>query len=140
MKKEEIETRFISMIEKFPKTSLAVLAVKMLTDIVKESGATTMMEMDIELKAAAVTMKDALTKKSGYVGSTIPLTSGCELFLRYITKQFLESNFEEVKKNFVERGKEITNLSSQSKLKIAQFLAPFIRDNMVFFAFFKKNN
>lgn len=140
MDQKEIEQTFLSMIENYPKTSLAVLAVKMLTDVLSRSQEKTFSGIDKELKEATKIMKTALTTKSNYVGSTIPLISGCELFLKYISKKLdpysLEADILAAKKEFVERGKQITNLSQKSKTNIAQFLAPFIRDNMVSFPFF----
>ncbi len=63
-------------------------------------------------------------------GSTISITSGCELFLRFVTRQSLEiPEFEACKSKLLERGQYITKLAVQSREKIAQSFEPFFRDN-----------
>jgi translation initiation factor eIF-2B subunit alpha len=135
MKEEATKQMFQELIKKQPDLSLAVIAISVLTQVIKESNANTMMELNDELNNAVKTLrKVALTWKDPlyFRGSSISLTSGCELFMRFVTRQFLETQeFAACKKKLVERGRYITQLSSQSRQKVAKLFEPFFRDNMV---------
>jgi hypothetical protein len=66
---------------------------KALTSVIKRSEASTMMELEVQLKAAADSLKNCNKDVAGLNlnGKTsISLTAGCELFLRYVTRCFLD--------------------------------------------------
>ena len=65
--------------------SVPVAAIKALSGVIKRSTATTMMGLQIELKAAADDLK------AQQLSHTISLEAGCELFLRYVTRCSLET-------------------------------------------------
>lgn len=75
--------------------AVAVAVIKVLTGVIQRSEATTMMQMESELREAAQQLK---TCQFGHQSSplshryqnSIAITAGCELFLRYVTRSFLE--------------------------------------------------
>lgn len=116
-------------------SSLAVIAISVLTQVIEQSKSTTMMELNNELKSAVECIKHTalhdLTDIEELRTSTISLYSACELFMRFVTRQFVESNdFNACKQKLSERGTYIAELSSQSKKKVVTLFTPFFRDNM----------
>lgn len=128
-------------------SSLAVIAITVLTQVIEQSKSTTMMELNNELKNAVKVIKNTCLQLHNRENSndavvvddfqelrtsTISLYSGCELFLRFVTRQFVESNdFNAVKQKLSERGTRIAELSAQSKKKVITHFKPFFqRDNM----------
>ena len=101
--------------------AIPVAAIQALTGVIERSNAATMMGLEIELRAAA----DALTgcDKDLFLqhGKTsIALSAGCELFLRYVTRAFLDiADFNECKRVLISRGKKFTKMSLKSREKIA---------------------
>ncbi len=75
---------FKEWVSKSPDISIAVAAIHALTETVKRSEATTLMGLEIELKAAADKLKN-VNKAS------IALSAGCELFSRYATRTRLDT-------------------------------------------------
>jgi len=64
--------------------------------------------------------------------SVIPLQSGCQLFLRYITRVNLDNpNFDDCIAGILERGKRFAELSLSARDKIADCGANFIQDGSV---------
>jgi translation initiation factor eIF-2B subunit alpha len=70
---------FREWIRRTPEIAIAVAAIQALTDVVRRSQANTIMELQVELKAAADLLKQADP-------SSISLRAGCELFNRYVTR------------------------------------------------------
>lgn len=74
--------------------AVAVAVIKALTGVIYRSEASTMMQMESELQEAALHLKsyqpdDACALSTRYQNS-IATTAGCQLFLRYVTRCFLE--------------------------------------------------
>lgn len=74
--------------------AVAVAVIKALTGVIVRSEASTMMQMEAELQEAALQLKtyqpdDACALSARYQNS-IATTAGCQLFLRYVTRCFLE--------------------------------------------------
>lgn len=100
------------------KVAIPVAAIKALTSLIEKSQCSTMMGLEIELRAAA----DELNKKAqdaGY-GSLCSLAAGCELFLRYVTRTYEElevsmRDFSHIKAVLVETGKDFAELSMRSR-------------------------
>lgn len=108
-----------------PTISIAVAAIQTLTLVIKRSKATTMMGLEIELKAATDTLKS-------YGKSTISLTAGCELFSRYVTRTSLElTDFLKCKAKIIERGEWFAQQSLQNRQRIAKLANRFVRDGKV---------
>lgn len=118
-----------------------VAAIKALLGVVERSNANTMMELQDELKQARETvMKDFLerrqqprqnssTGRTGVARSMIALASGCDLFLKYATRTFLEhGDFAASRNQFLERGQQFAGISLAARGRIAQIAADFIQE------------
>ncbi|KAL0441308.1 UNVERIFIED_CONTAM: Translation initiation factor eIF-2B subunit alpha [Sesamum radiatum] len=81
----EEENRRYSVVDEFnnwrkqPELAEAVAAIRALASVIRSSQATTMMELEIELKKASDALKSWDT-------TSISLTAGCDLFMRYVTR------------------------------------------------------
>eukprot|EP00980_Cylindrotheca_fusiformis_P031767 scaffold26923_cov220-Cylindrotheca_fusiformis.AAC.1 len=109
-----------------------VAAIKTLLGVVQRSKATTMMELQDELKQArAIMIKDF---EQGSVStdrgrSLIALASGCDLFLKYITRSFLElPDFEACRQEVLLRGERFADISVAARDCIADVAADFIQE------------
>eukprot|EP01099_Mayorella_cantabrigiensis_P002201 TRINITY_DN1970_c0_g1_i1.p1 TRINITY_DN1970_c0_g1~~TRINITY_DN1970_c0_g1_i1.p1 ORF type:complete len:245 (-),score=55.03 TRINITY_DN1970_c0_g1_i1:341-1075(-) len=108
-----------------PEFAFAVAAVKVLVEVLTRSGATTMMELKSELD-------DAKEEVKAWNKDIISLSSGCELFTRFVTRASLEiQDFETCKERLVQRAERFLQIASGSKRKIAQLGQGFIRDGVV---------
>lgn len=117
--------------QKDPDMAVAVAAIKALTGVIKRSTATTMMELEIGLRAGAEALKLSHAGSAKGV-STISLTAGCELFLRYVTRCFLEfDDFEQCKAQLIDRGEVFATTSLSSRNRISQLGKNFVREGMV---------
>jgi translation initiation factor eIF-2B subunit alpha len=123
-----------------------VAAIKALLGVVQRSKATTMMGLQDELKQARATMiadfeqghttsapggvVASSTSSSGAGGrNLIALCSGCDLFLKYITRSFLElADFEACRTEVLERGKRFAGITLAARDRIAQVGADFIQE------------
>jgi translation initiation factor eIF-2B subunit alpha len=125
-----------------PEMAVAMAGVKALTEVIKMSKgkvaflvnrgtvlmlartAETMMGLQIELEEAV----KALTAAS----NSISLKSGCDLFLRYVTRTYLDvPDFELCKKKLINRGEQFTRKTELSRKRISRLGEPFIRDDSV---------
>jgi translation initiation factor eIF-2B subunit alpha len=118
-----------------------VAAIKALLGVVQRSNATTMMELQDELKQARQEilwhprLSDNDVDGVGVVDSShgevnrIGLASGCDLFLRYATRTFLEfPDFAASRKEVLERGQRFASLSLAARDRIAAVAADFIQE------------
>eukprot|EP00536_Pseudo-nitzschia_multiseries_P007481 jgi/Psemu1/296580/fgenesh1_pm.177_\ len=120
-----------------------VAAIKALLGVVGRSNAKTMMELQDELKQAReIIMQDFLRKEqpedddaedisssSGRARNMIALASGCDLFLKYATRTFLEhGDFAASKNQVLERGERFAGISLAARDRIAHVAADFIQE------------
>jgi translation initiation factor eIF-2B subunit alpha len=109
-----------------------VAAIKALLGVVQRSKATTMMELQDELKQArAIMIKDfeQESKSSNRGRSLIALASGCDLFLKYITRSFLElPDFGAARQEVLLRGERFADISVAARDCIADVAADFIQE------------
>ena len=90
MERLSMDHDFSPMIAEFEKeredaeVAVPVAAMKALADVIKRSNASTMMEMELELRASAERLKAHGQETMSQ--STISLNSGCDLFLRHVTR------------------------------------------------------
>eukprot|EP00126_Sphaerothecum_destruens_P005936 Sdes_comp19125_c0_seq1m9840 len=105
-----------------PEMPIAIAAIKVLIDFIRESNATTMME----LRGDLVGVVNQLTKFSN---SAISVTSGCELFMRSLVRaSYFSADFKTCKQTLIARGIDFAASASASKSKIAKLSYAFIRD------------
>ena len=108
--------------------AMPVAAIKSLLGVVQRSTAHTMMGLQDELKVASEEMM-AYADKNVKNRSHIALSSGCELFLKYITRAFLESpSFEDCRQHVLERGERFAGISLAARDRIAKVGADFVQD------------
>ncbi|KAJ0987464.1 hypothetical protein J5N97_005820 [Dioscorea zingiberensis] len=121
--------RPFSVVEEFnfwrkkPDLAEAVAAIMALAAVIQSSTATTMMELEIELKKAS----DSLKKGDR---SSISLTAGCDLFMRYVTRTTaLEyEDFDAAKLRLIERAEKFGEISLKARRTIAMLSQDFIFD------------
>ncbi|KAL2555053.1 Eukaryotic translation initiation factor 2B (eIF-2B) family protein [Forsythia ovata] len=108
---------------KQPDLAEAVAAIRALASVIRSSQATTMMELEIELKKAADSLKSWDT-------TSISLTAGCDLFMRYVTRtSALEyEDFNSAKSRLLERAERFGELSYKARRTIAMLTQDFIFD------------
>jgi len=107
-----------------PGFSPAVAAVKVLTELIKTSKASTMMGLQVELANASEEMKQNCSSNA--------VASASELFSRFVTRTSLDTpDFGECKTKLIERGEKFTENSEEARKNIAAHVAGFIRDGAV---------
>ena len=122
-------------------TAVPVAAIKALLEVVQRSRAETMMGLQDELQTAAKCMTENYhtiyyagggeNQFSTRISSShIALQSGIELFLKYVTRTFLESpSFEECRQSVLERGARFQSMSLAARDRIVANSCSFIRMN-----------
>ncbi|KAJ0007289.1 hypothetical protein Pint_29332 [Pistacia integerrima] len=121
--------RTFSVIEEFnswrkqPDLAEAVAAIRALAAVIRNSEANTMMELEIELKKASDSLKSWDT-------TSISLTAGCDLFMRYVTRtSALEyEDFNSAKSRLIERAEKFGEISYKARRIIAMLSQDFIFD------------
>ncbi|EYU45912.1 hypothetical protein ABFS82_04G090800 [Erythranthe guttata] len=108
---------------KQPDLAEAVAAIRSLASVIRSSQATTMMELEIELKKAADSLKSWDT-------TSISLTAGCDLFMRYVTRtSALEyEDFNSAKSRLMERADKFGDISYKARRIIASLGQDFVFD------------
>lgn len=124
-------------------TAIPVAAIKALLGVVQRSEAETMMGLqdelrgaaDLMVRSAATSSPSTTTSGTGTTGRTkhrsyIALQSGCELFLKYITRTFLElPDFEACRRQVLERGERFQMISLAARDRIAAGGRDFVPAN-----------
>ncbi|KAK4373818.1 hypothetical protein RND71_004495 [Anisodus tanguticus] len=108
---------------KQPDLAEAVAAIRALASVIRSSEATTMMELEIELKKASDSLKS-------WDKTSISLTAGCDLFMRYVTRtSALEyEDFNSAKSRLLERAEKFGEISYKARKIIAMLSQDFIFD------------
>ncbi|XP_046579399.1 translation initiation factor eIF-2B subunit alpha-like [Haliotis rubra] len=122
MDKNDILSYFNKLINDDPDISAAVAAIKTLLKFIEANKVETLSEMRERLK-------DAINTLTQTDSSVTSISSGCELFLRFITLANLQhSDFQECQKILVQRGNMFLQKVASSRQKIAKITHPFITD------------
>ncbi|KAL9182323.1 hypothetical protein ACHAXT_012975 [Thalassiosira profunda] len=130
-------------------TPLPVAAIRVLLNVIRRSNAETMMGLQADLRDASDVMV-AFAKKGGPIQhknedgarvstryllagrSHIALSSGCELFLKYVTRASLETpDFTRCRALVLERGERFAEFSTGARDRIAGVGSPFVREGSV---------
>ncbi|PPD86297.1 hypothetical protein GOBAR_DD16761 [Gossypium barbadense] len=108
---------------KQPALAEAVAAIRALAAVIRTSEATTMMELEIELKKASDSLKSWDT-------TSISLTAGCDHFMLYVTRtSALEyEDFNSAKSRLIERAEKFGEISCKARRIIAMLSQDFIFD------------
>ncbi|KAK7821796.1 translation initiation factor eif-2b subunit alpha [Quercus suber] len=91
---------------KQPDLAEAVAAIRALAAVIRASEATTMMELEIELKKASDSLKS-------WGKTSISLTAGCDLFMRYVTRTSAlgYEDFNSARSRLIERAEKFGEIS-----------------------------
>jgi len=130
---ENLTTDFTSNLSL--KVALPVAAIKSLLGVIQRTKAETMMGLQKELKVASEEMitfaNDPINAVLLGGRSHIALASGCDLFLKYITRAFLETHdFQSCITNILLRGQRFSDISVAARDRIASVGNSFIRPDM----------
>ncbi|OEL37827.1 Translation initiation factor eIF-2B subunit alpha [Dichanthelium oligosanthes] len=106
-----------------PEAAEAVAAIMALASVIRSSRATTMMELEIELKKASDKLKS-------WDATSISLSAACDLFMRFVTRtSHLEhEKFYAAKARLIERGEKFGEISLKARKTIAMLSQDFIYD------------
>ncbi|CAI5738998.1 unnamed protein product [Peronospora destructor] len=130
----QVVTDFFRYLED-PDVAVAVAVIKALTGVIIHSEASTMMQMEGELQEAAQQLRSCQAADDQTLATrfhnSIATTAGCQLFLRYVTRCFLEfDDFDLCRTQLIDRGKFFAETSLSSRQRISDVGHNFIRDGM----------
>lgn len=116
--------------------ALPVAAIQTLLNVIERTRSETMMGLEEELKHASKIILDFVNYKAPQLilggRSHIALASGCELFMKYITRCSLElPDFQSCKSQILERGQHFSFLSLNAIDRIASSGEAFIRPGQI---------
>jgi translation initiation factor 2B subunit (eIF-2B alpha/beta/delta family) len=122
-----------SSVSASPAVALPVAAIRSLLCVIQRTKAETMMGLQKELKLASDAMLEFANSPSNTLilggRSHIALASGCELFMKYITRCFLElPDFKECMSQIISRGQRFSDISLAARDRIAVVGKAFIRE------------
>lgn len=122
MQKAEIEKHFLQILKEEQDVSAGIAAIRTLMEIIRHYNSETVQGLDENLKIGMEVMKN-----TDYPAAAI--TSGCELFMRFITFAKLDTTtFAECKEIMLHRGNLFLKRLNETRGKIAKLASPFILD------------
>lgn len=128
MEKKAYVDFFQKCLEEDPDISVPLAAIKTLIRVIEQSDAETIRGLDDDLKEIIKDLKNSSHNPTS-------ITSGCELFLRFITlaapEVLLSKDFSECKKALASRGQLFLQQAENSRKQIAGLSVQFIRDGSV---------
>ncbi|KAG0358495.1 translation initiation factor eIF-2B subunit alpha [Gamsiella multidivaricata] len=121
----DVVATYKTLLLKSPELSMPVAAIQSLVELIKHSKATTMSEFMLSIKDASQQLKSS-------VRNSISLSAGCDLFLRFVTRNSQDvADFETWKKTLIVRGQSFVEKADACRYKIADLGVPFIKDGSV---------
>ncbi|WVZ18135.1 hypothetical protein V8G54_005457 [Vigna mungo] len=110
-----------------PHLAEAVAAIRALAAVIRTSRATTMMQLEMELKKASDTLKS-------WDATSISLTAGCDLFMRYVTRtSALEyEDFNSAKSRLIERAEKFGEISHKATFSFARKVIAMLSQDFIF--------
>ncbi|XP_047497453.1 translation initiation factor eIF-2B subunit alpha-like [Penaeus chinensis] len=137
MKPFDISTYFLEEISKDEDMSPAIAAMKALTESLRMDDSTTLQEFIEKMKVA----REALSRTDV---SVVSVSSGCELFMRFITLSHLEleqaTDFASCREILLRRGEDFVSSMQESRKKILRSSHNLIKDGMVILTHSKSRN
>eukprot|EP01035_Chromulina_nebulosa_P019252 gene19252-25104_t len=112
--------------------AVPVAAMNALVLRIKMSKSFTWMELEQELRSSITILKNCDPE---YLRgcTSLSLTSGCELFMKYVTRSFnidsFSMKFSECKNELLRRGERFAGMSLASRARIAEIGHSFVQDN-----------
>ena len=121
--------------------AVPVCAMKSLISVIKRSTSTTWMQLEQELRSSINVLKE-LHGQDLCGRTNIFLGSGCDLFMKYVTRAFLEytvlhlpssiitflKEFSTCKVELIRRGENFASMSLTSRSRIAEIGHSFVQD------------
>ncbi|XP_065055540.1 translation initiation factor eIF2B subunit alpha-like [Rhopilema esculentum] len=105
-----------------PEISVTVAAIRTLLEVLKKTEAET-------LAGLRDNIQNVVSRLTTIEDSVTSVSSGCELFLRFVTLASLDqSDFKECKRILVDRGELFLKKAAGSRKRIAKLSGQFIRD------------
>ncbi|KAF9319160.1 translation initiation factor eIF-2B subunit alpha [Podila horticola] len=124
-KEFDVVANYKTLLVESPEISMPVAAIESLVELIKHSKATTMSEFMLSIKDASQRLKSS-------VRNSISLSAGCDLFLRFVTRNSHDvADFETWKATLISRGQSFVEKADACRYKIAELGVPFIRDGSV---------
>ncbi|KAG0267412.1 translation initiation factor eIF-2B subunit alpha [Mortierella polycephala] len=121
----DVVENYKDLLRSSPELSMPVAAIQALVELIKHSKATTMSEFMLSIKDASQRLKSS-------VRNSISLSAGCDLFLRFVTRNSHDvADFETWKATLIVRGQSFVEKADACRYKIADLGVPFIKDGSV---------
>ncbi|GJJ70608.1 translation initiation factor eIF-2B subunit alpha [Entomortierella parvispora] len=121
----EIVAHYKKLLLDSPELSMPVAAIESLVELIRHSKATTMSEFMLSIKDASQQLKSS-------VRNSISLSAGCDLFVRFVTRNSQDvADFETWKGTLISRGQRFVEKADACRYKIAELGLPFIKDGSV---------
>ncbi|KAF9551812.1 translation initiation factor eIF-2B subunit alpha [Mortierella hygrophila] len=118
----DVVANYKSLLLNSPELSMPVAAIQSLVELIKHSNATTMSEFMLSINVASQLLKSS-------VRNSISLSAGCDLFLRFVTRNSQDvAEFETWKATLIVRGQSFVEKADACRYKIAELGVPFIKD------------
>ncbi|KAK7066829.1 Translation initiation factor [Halocaridina rubra] len=137
MKPFDISSFFLKLLENDHDMSPAIAAMKALMESLRQDDSTTLQEFIEKMKEA----RNTLSKMDV---SIVSVSSGCELFLRFITLAHSEleqaADFASCREILLHRGEGFVKSMQDSRKKIVKFSSNLIKDGMVILTHSKSRN
>ncbi|KAG6441773.1 translation initiation factor eIF-2B subunit alpha [Manduca sexta] len=122
MKKEEVQNIFLKILKDEEDVSAGVAAIKTLLTVIENYKVATVRELDLNLQLAVDAMRHCDQPVTA-------ISSGCELFMRFITFARLDvKSFEECEQIMLQRGHIFLNTLLEARGKVAKQALTFISD------------
>ncbi|CAK1543920.1 unnamed protein product [Leptosia nina] len=122
MKKEEVQEIFLKILREEEDVSVGVAAIKTLLTVIENYKVATVRELDLNLQLAVDAMRHCDQPVTA-------ISSGCELFMRFITFAKLDvKSFEECEQIMLQRGRIFLDTLLEARGKVAKQSLPFISD------------
>ena len=130
-----VVAEFLSLIAQ--NMAIPVCAMNALIGVIRRSSATTWMHLEHDLRSAISHLKASDWSSSLGGGRTdISLTSGCDLFMVYVTRAFLElSDFTLCRNDVLKRAETFAHLSLEARNTIASLGHSFIQNDFTVFVY-----
>ncbi|CAH2981715.1 unnamed protein product [Chilo suppressalis] len=122
MKKQEVQDIFLKILREEEDVSAGVAAIKTLLTVIENYKVATVRELDLNLQLAVDAMRNCDQPVTA-------VSSGCELFMRFITFAKLDvKSFEECEQIMLKRGRIFLDTLLEARGKVAKQALPFISD------------
>ena len=111
--------------------AVPVAAMNSLIITIQNSKAFTWMELELELHSTIDSLKTHCTCDDLGGRTKISLDSGCDLFMKYVTRAFsLEFiEFDSCKEELLRRGENLADMSMNARNRISELGYSFIQDD-----------